>query len=100
MADCADRATLDCLAEHPNVRVLETSVHDLGLARNIGIAEARGQFVTFLDGDDLWGPSWIRKAHEAATQRFPRDSVAPGRSTCTSVQEQIVLVPPSRWRDR
>ena len=39
VADCSsDRATLDTLAEAADVQVLETSVDDLGLARNVGVA--------------------------------------------------------------
>ena len=66
MADCTDQATLDVLARHPGVRVVETGVNDLGLARNEGVREAQGRYLTFLDGDDLWGPGWILRAHAAA----------------------------------
>ena len=69
VADCADRATLDCLAEHPNVRVLEGKrARSRALPAILGSPRRAANWCTFLDGDDLWGPSWIRKAHEAATQ--------------------------------
>lgn len=68
MADCTDQTTLDVLARHPGVRVVQTEVNDLGLARNEGVREARGRYLTFLDGDDLWGPGWLLRAHAAASQ--------------------------------
>jgi hypothetical protein len=47
--------------------VQEVSMGDLGLARNAAAHSARGQFLAFLDGDDLWGKEWLRLAHQAAT---------------------------------
>ena len=47
--------------------VEEVSFGDLGLSRNAGARTARGRFLSFLDGDDLWGEQWLRAAFQAAT---------------------------------
>ncbi|MHB8885622.1 MAG: glycosyltransferase family A protein [Methylovirgula sp.] len=37
---------------------------DPGLSRNRGVKESQGEFITFLDGDDLWSANWLVNAHE------------------------------------
>ena len=46
--------------------VLEVSNGDLGLSRNDGVISAKGDFLAFLDGDDLWCDDWLSAAHQAA----------------------------------
>lgn len=45
-------------------RLVNTSVEDLGLARNAGVDAALGTFVAFLDADDLWVQNWLTASFE------------------------------------
>jgi len=46
-------------AADDRVRILSVPNGGVAKARNIGIAEANGEFVAFLDADDLWHPTKI-----------------------------------------
>lgn len=53
-------------------KVYRTRYGDPGLSRNHGVRESKGRFVTFLDGDDLWGSNWLsacRKFHSTLDKR-------------------------------
>lgn len=52
------------------VRYLPKKNGGTGTTRNLGIAEARGRFVAFLDGDDLWLPDKL-KLQMAAFEKEP-----------------------------
>ena len=47
--------------------VKQVSFGDLGLSRNAGTELAHGRFLSFLDGDDLWGERWLLAAFAAAS---------------------------------
>jgi glycosyltransferase involved in cell wall biosynthesis len=53
-------------------RIIQTDLGDPGLARNAAVAAAVGEFVGFLDGDDLWSRNWLWRAHAfcSADPRF------------------------------
>ena len=43
------------------VRYIRQENRGAGAARNRGVREGRGEFVAFLDGDDLWLPEYLEK---------------------------------------
>jgi CDP-glycerol glycerophosphotransferase len=56
----------DYVGRDPRVRLLTRPNGGLGAARNTGVREARGEFLTFVDSDDLLPPGAIRALVEAA----------------------------------
>jgi hypothetical protein len=56
-------------------RIVFSDAGDPGLARNAAVAVAKGAFVSFLDGDDLWGHGWLTLAHQFCSAE-PDKSVA------------------------
>ena len=51
------------------VRIISVPNGGVAKARNIGIAEANGEFVAFLDADDLWHPTKIELQLAAMSRR-------------------------------
>jgi glycosyltransferase involved in cell wall biosynthesis len=63
------------LAEECGARVIRRARSGVCAARNVGILEAAGTFVAFLDQDDLWLPTKIERQH-AAFERYPNAVMA------------------------
>ena len=48
-------------------QIIPIEVGDLGAARNAAVRALDSEWIAFLDGDDLWGESWLANAFTAAT---------------------------------
>lgn len=54
------------LEGYENAQVLHIENHGLSYARNLGLANAHGEYITFVDSDDLIGPDYIKNMVELA----------------------------------
>jgi glycosyltransferase involved in cell wall biosynthesis len=75
--DGSQDATLEIISEFRDTRikVLSGSNRGVSVARNRGIAQASGDFIAFLDADDLWTPNKL-EAQFNALQTNPQAAVA------------------------
>lgn len=51
-------------ALHSNIRVIHSDNHGVSHARNLGLEQAEGQYVFFLDADDLWEANMLSAVTE------------------------------------
>jgi glycosyltransferase involved in cell wall biosynthesis len=54
--DGSSDRTAEVAGRFPNARVIRTPNRGPGAARNTGVAAASGEWIAFLDADDLWHP--------------------------------------------
>lgn len=69
--------TVRCLERRPGVRLHRQAQRGPSAARNIGIAMAIGEYVAFLDVDDLWPPGSLNTRFSLMT-RYPDAGLAFG----------------------
>jgi len=75
--DGSSDRTLELLnsVEEPRLKIFSYTNGGLPVARNRGISHATGEFITFLDADDLWTPDKL-EAQLTALQQHPEAGVA------------------------
>ena len=49
--------------QDPKIQYIKQTHAGVAAARNAGLNAARGEFVTFLNADDRWGPAFIERMH-------------------------------------
>jgi glycosyltransferase involved in cell wall biosynthesis len=98
--DCSTDETPDILAraerELPGVvHVRHQKNGGLATARNTGIDKARGEYLTFLDGDDWLAPDYFPRLL-AAIEELGCDFVRTDHVVCTAKARSIARVPQGR----
>ncbi len=68
--DGSTDATREVVVSFPGVRYLPTRQGTAGGSRNVGLTAARGEWIAFLDDDDLWLPQKLRIYRETSS-RWP-----------------------------
>jgi glycosyltransferase involved in cell wall biosynthesis len=77
--DGSTDGTAEALAEEGNrLRVLVQPNRGPGAARNLGAQSARGDYLAFLDSDDLWFP-WTLSTFAELIQQFSKPSLVVGK---------------------
>jgi GT2 family glycosyltransferase len=84
--------TLETLARYgERVRVFQQRNAGPGAARNLGIQEARGEYVVFLDSDDLWFP-WTLATYRQVLREHGAPSVVMGLAESFRQPEELAGV--------
>ncbi|MCI4346710.1 MAG: glycosyltransferase, partial [Thermoplasmata archaeon] len=69
--------------QHPGLLRLVERYGSRGIGRNVGVAEARGEFIAFIDGDCAADPGWLHELRAG----FSRSDVVAGRTVLVGASE-------------
>ena len=87
--DGSTDATLQTLASYSDrIRVLSQNNSGPAVARNLGIANATGKYITILDSDDLWFP-WTLATYAEAIERFDSPAFLAGAPSVFSDESEV-----------
>ena len=87
--DGSTDATLQTLASYSDrIRVLSQKNSGPAVARNLGIANATGKYITILDSDDLWFP-WTLATYAEAIERFDSPAFLAGAPSVFSDESEV-----------
>jgi glycosyltransferase involved in cell wall biosynthesis len=63
------RELVNSFCDSTNIRYIYQENKGVGAARNTGIKNARGEWIAFLDSDDLWLPNHLQSHYQLITSR-------------------------------
>lgn len=84
----------------PSVRVIRIPNSKLPAARNHGVKEAKGEWIAFVDADDLWAPNKLERQMQELSLHPEADLCYTGRillveSPASTELRDVIKVPPA-----
>src|SRR5260370_15400250 len=73
------------------VKLLQANVHNAAIARNVGIEVAEGEWIAFLDADDIWYPNHLARAVELLSKT--NDVAFMSNHDWISLDDELVPLP-------
>lgn len=73
---------VEIIQQHFNdkrIRIIQQKNAGVSAARNKGILESRGEWISFLDGDDEWLPNYLEEVHNAVIKLPENGIIISGR---------------------
>lgn len=89
--DGSSDETVDVVRRYPDVRLFSQTNLGPGAARNLGVRNAVGQYIAFLDSDDLWF-AWTLQSYADVVKRFESPSFVVGKPFCFESEEQLTRI--------
>ena len=90
--DGSTDATREVLARHASQAVcLRQDNRGPSTARNLGLQYATGEYIAFLDSDDIWFP-WTLQTYAHAIMQFDRPAVVLGQCARFRDEEEVCVV--------
>ena len=86
----------------PKVQLLfhpDRGNHGVSATRNLAIQHASGQYLAFLDADDVWLPHKLERQIDVVTKR-PEVGLVYGQAQCIDANGEPVVSPVGPWRLR
>jgi glycosyltransferase involved in cell wall biosynthesis len=77
----------------PRITVISQKNGGASAARNTGIKQAKGEFVAFLDADDLWLPSKLERQLQVLNEKDDVDAVQTGAYYVNDSLEVLIVWP-------
>lgn len=96
--DSTRKALEEWVSRDSRVRLFSKKNGGLSDARNFGISKSRGRYITFVDGDDIVSPYYLKHMADAA-KRYPNALIVDGFVTLTPETSAFLLDQPTGSHD-